>query len=42
MCGRFTRKEKDQHLAEALKAAFLSRLKPHYNIAPSKTLVHAM
>ena len=36
MCGRFTRKEKDRHLAEALKVAFPSDITPRYNIAPSQ------
>lgn len=36
MCGRFTRKEKDSHLAEALKVGFSFDQKPRYNIAPSQ------
>ena len=38
MCGRFTRKEKDRHLAEALKIIFPTHLKPRYNIAPSQLI----
>lgn len=36
MCGRFTRKEKDRHLAEALKVVFNLNSTPSYNIPPSQ------
>lgn len=36
MCGRFTRKEKDQRLAEVLKVTFSRVFIPRYNIAPSQ------
>jgi len=36
MCGRFTRKENLQHLAEALGLTGIPNLKPQYNIAPSQ------
>ena len=38
MCGRFTYKEKDRHLAEALKTIFPPDPKPPYNIAPSQQI----
>jgi putative SOS response-associated peptidase YedK len=38
MCGRFTRKEKFQHLAEQLGLKILSQFKPRYNIAPSQPI----
>jgi len=36
MCGRFTRKENLQHLAELLGLAITPLLAPHYNISPSQ------
>ncbi|HBP90825.1 MAG TPA: hypothetical protein DD706_24425 [Nitrospiraceae bacterium] len=36
MCGRFTRKEDLQHLAELLGLKVLPPLSPRYNIAPSQ------
>ena len=36
MCGRFTRKESFQHLAEELGLRALPSLSPRYNIAPSQ------
>jgi putative SOS response-associated peptidase YedK len=36
MCGRFTRKENFQHLAEQLGIKVLPPLSPRYNIAPSQ------
>ncbi|MGP0592222.1 SOS response-associated peptidase [Nitrospira sp. T9] len=36
MCGRFTRKENFQHLAEQLGLKVLPPLSPRYNIAPSQ------
>ena len=36
MCGRFTRKENMQHLAELLGLKALPPLPPRYNIAPSQ------
>lgn len=39
MCGRFTRKESLQHLAEQLGLKALPPLPPRYNIAPSQLVV---
>jgi putative SOS response-associated peptidase YedK len=36
MCGRFTRKENVQHLAEQLGLTVIPPLRPRYNIAPSQ------
>ena len=36
MCGRFTRKENLQRLAEQLGLKVLPQLEPRYNIAPSQ------
>lgn len=36
MCGRFTRKESFQQIAEQLGLKVLPQLKPRYNIAPSQ------
>ncbi|MEO6201798.1 MAG: SOS response-associated peptidase [Nitrospirales bacterium] len=36
MCGRFTRKESFQQIAEQLGLKFLPQLSPRYNIAPSQ------
>jgi len=36
MCGRFTRKENMQQLAELLGLKLLPPLRPRYNIAPSQ------
>ena len=36
MCGRFTRKENFQHLAELLGLKVVPPLKPRFNIAPSQ------
>ena len=38
MCGRFTRKENMQHLAELLGLPIPSPLAPRYNIAPSQLI----
>ncbi|MDR4485300.1 MAG: SOS response-associated peptidase [Nitrospirales bacterium] len=38
MCGRFTRKEGVQHIAEQLSLKTFPQLAPRYNIAPSQLL----
>ena len=38
MCGRFTRKENLQHLAEQPGLKALPQLEPRYNIAPSQLI----
>lgn len=38
MCGRFTRKEKDRQLAEALNTVFPLESTLRYNIAPSQLI----
>lgn len=38
MCGRFTRKEKDRQLSEALKTIFPADSPPRFNIAPAQLI----